>query len=252
MACSGRSEATRCASAAAFGTLTGSSTTRTPAAVGQVESERQGLGRQVAVEHDQRRRRDQVPRGVDVLGRQLVGGGHVGDGDDELAVGVEHGRVGAGRAGGPPYLLDVHAGAGGRREHLVAQAVGADRGDEVGAGAEAGEVLGDVAAHAAGGHRRGARVAGRRDDGAAAARLDVHVGAADDDHGLLLAQDVAPAEDHALLAEVGQVHVDGGPGGAELPRQRGRPDQRVATQQRDDLLLAVGQAHACQHKPRLL
>ncbi|RYJ05048.1 MAG: winged helix-turn-helix transcriptional regulator, partial [Actinomycetales bacterium] len=96
------------------------------------------------------------------------------------AVGVEDGRVGAGRPGAPAYVLDVDAGARGRGEHLVAQAVAADRRDEVGAGAEAGEVLGDVAADAAGGHRAGAGVARRRDRGGVAPRLHVHVGAADD------------------------------------------------------------------------
>ena len=136
-------------SAAAFGTLTGSRTVRTPPR-SRSSACSKASRLQVAVENEHAGRRDQVARGAGPARAELVGGGHVGDRDQELAVGVEHGRVGAGRPLGARHVLDVHAGAARVVEQAVAQRVPPHDADQVHPVAEPGEVLGDVAGHAPG------------------------------------------------------------------------------------------------------
>ena len=178
---SGRDPSSRSASAAAFGTLTGSITTGTPAACGQVPTGREGVAREVAVEHQQSGPGDHRTRGAHVVRGERLGGHHVRDRDRELAGVVEHRHVGAGRAEDPADQPHVDARRGGGREQLVAQRVRADGRHEDRGGAEPGEVLGDVAAHATRRPDHVAGVAGAGHHRPGAASLDVHVRPADHD-----------------------------------------------------------------------
>ena len=77
--------------------------------------------------------------------------------------------------------IDAHARRRGVAQQGVAHRVGTDGRHQVDGGAEPGQVLGDVAAHATRRHPGRAGVARGRDQGCGAASLEVHVGAAQDD-----------------------------------------------------------------------
>ena len=176
--------------------------------------------------------------------RELVGGAHVGHRNVQVPAVGEHRDVGAGGVGGAHEVAAVDTGGGGAIGDGLTGRVVADGGDEHGGPAEAGEVLRDVAAHPADRGGRRPRVARAEDRGASGAHLGVEDCAADDEHGVGLgAQQVAATADDPLLHEVGQVHRDRGPGGADALGQGCGVEHGVGTQQGDDLVFASSQFH---------
>jgi hypothetical protein len=67
--------------------------------------------------------------------------------------------------------------------------------------------------------------------------------AADDEHRVGLGAQQVRAADDPLLHEVGQVHRDRGPGGADALGQGCGVEHGVGTQQGDDLVFASSQFH---------
>lgn len=70
--------------------------------------------------------------------------------------------------------------------------------------------------------------------------LEVDVGSADHDGSGPIGKHIATAEDHTLLAKIGQMHVDGGTTGSKRLGQRAGSHQRIAPYQVDDLLFPFG------------
>ena len=164
---------------------------------------------------------------------------HVGDRHDEFAVDVEYGGVGAGRPIGARHVLDAYARCRGVVEQTVAHRVAAHDADQVDAVTEPGDVLGDVAGNTSRRHRAMTGIARLVGCASGAASLEVDIGAPDDDGAGLLGEHIPTAEDHALLAQVGQVHIDRRSAGSQRRGKRGGVDQRVASKQVDDLLFPI-------------
>ncbi len=184
--------------------------------------------RKVAVEHEQAGRRDDVPGLVDVPGPDRSDRRHVRDRNQQLSVRVENRGVGAGRLVRSVHVLAAHSGRNRLAQQTVAQRVATYGADQVRPNSEPREVLRDVAADTTRRHRSPPGVAGLRRRARRAVGLDVDVRPTDDHDARLLAEDVAPAEDDALLTEVRQVDVDRCP---RRPEQAGDclgADQRVA------------------------
>ena len=174
-----------------------------------------------------------------MFGPEFGGRLHVGDRDDELTVGVEHRGIRAGRPIGARHVLDTYAGFRGVVEQVVAHRVASHHADQVDAVTESGDVLGDVARNPSRRHRGVTGVAGMAGRPGLAVGLQVDVGSADDDGAGLLGEHISTAEDHTLLAEIGQVHVDRGPAGSQRRRHSGAPHQRITPKQLDYLLFPV-------------
>ncbi len=173
---------------------------------------------------------------MELFGSELGGRLHVGDRDDEFTVDIEHRGVGAGRPVGADHVLDTYACCRGVVEQVVAHRVASDDADQVDAVTESGDVLGDVARNASRRHRAVTGIAGLAGRPGRAACLEVDVGSADDDGAGPLGEHIATAEDHTLLAEIGQVHIDRGPAGSQRRGQRVGSHQWIAAKQVDDLL----------------
>ena len=139
------------------------------------------LRAEVRIEHDERggveRRELRLQKGR----RQVLVDSHIVHGKRHIAVAVREEQVGRGRAvGNIQAVRQVDAEIGTGRLDALRAVVRAERGDEPDLRAEQGEVVGDVAAHAAEARAdaSGVRVSGDERGVAPPAYVDVH--AADD------------------------------------------------------------------------
>ena len=160
----------------------------------------------------------QVARRCELADGEPVGHAHAGDGDEELAVGIQHREVGAGASSVGIRWSTTTPAARVYATRSLAEGVPSDGGHQVGRGAEPGQVLGDVAPDAA----RVCSTAAARVGACAGwlrrrecALMSMLAPPTTTTERRLRPHDVAAAQDDALLGEVRQVHGHSGLGGAE-------------------------------------
>ncbi len=143
------------------------------------------VGRKVGVDEPEFAFEEAGECGGEQRGGDFVVDGHVGQAEDELAIGLEDGGVGGGGVRGDGDERSVGGEGLQVRDDGAARFVAADTGHHADAAAEAGEVFGDVAGDAAeiGGDRAGVGSAGDEGRGETAVAIDVRAADAGDVHG---------------------------------------------------------------------
>ena len=168
---------------------------------------------------------------------------HIRHGQGHLAVGVVDGEVGGGAlALQDQEVGDVDAGGHALPADLLAVDIVPGDGDHLDAGPQAGGILTDVVGDAAHRHADEARVGVLHHQGFPAAAHEVDVHRADAHHIALrgLGEDVALAQDVALLGKIRDVDRHGGAGDARLLRQLLLGDAGILPDPVQDLLFPLG------------
>ena len=168
---------------------------------------------------------------------------HIRHGQGHLAVGIVDGEVGGGAFPLQDQEVgDVDAGGHALPADLLAVDIVPGDGDHLDAGPQAGGILADVVGDAAHRHADEARVGVLHHQGFPAAAHEVDVHRADAHHIALrgLGEDVALAQDVALLGKIRDVDRHGGAGDARLLRQLLLGDAGILPDPVQDLLFPLG------------